>query len=461
MANINVKEIFKKLSFFKNNLSLLVPILIAVVALLLFVPTQILGSRLRKTMEESVQTGRTITTVAGQIEDAAKARQMEPYIKAYAHDANEIEKLMKETTLRELLSYRLFPDTNERTTLLFEEFGQKYRRGVDAMFQSVKAGVPPTDVEIDAALKRAPQQGMGAYGSPYGGYGPGSSGRTPAINPITSSASPYGGGYGRGMGPGMGLAALTDTQRKIFDTICLEKAQAAGMYANPIDVAGYVYWSDWKFENRDAAYKDCWYWQMGYWMIQDVFTTVAAMNRSASSTVDAPVKRVMNVSFVLGRTAGRAIRRPGRNIRTKKEGENPMYVTSAKDGMTAPCSGRMTCEDYDVMHFNVRVIVNAGDMLAFMKQLCTAKEHKFSGWKGNEPVQKYLHNQITVLESSTAPVDPESYEHMAYRYGDAQVVDLDLICEYVLNKAAYEKVKPKQVQDDITAALEKATKKKR
>lgn len=458
MANINVKDIFKKLSFFKNNLSLLAPILIAVVALLLFVPTKILGSKLRKTMEESAKTGRTITSLTSQLPEAAKAKQMEPYIKAYAHDANEIEKLTKQTTLREIFSYRLFPDTNERTSLLFEDFGQKYRSGVDALLQSVRAGGPPTDAEIQAAMQKAPQQGMGAYGSPYGGYGPGGPGRTPSMGPTMSSSSPYG-GYGRGLG--IASMAMTDTQRKIFDTICLEKAKAAGMYASPVDVAGYVYWADWKFENRDAAYKDCWYWQMGYWMTEDVFTAVREMNKGASSIVDAPVKRVMNVSFVLGRTTGRAIRRAGRSFRAKKEGGNPLYVTSAKDAMTTPCSGRFTCEDYDVMQFNVRTVVDAKDTLAFMKQLCTAKPHKFSGWKGNEPAQTYLHNQITILESGTAPVDPETIEHMAYRYGDAQVVELDLICEYVFNKAAYEAIKPQQVKTDITTAIESATKGKK
>ncbi len=462
MANVNVKEIFKKLSFFKNNLSLLVPILITVVALLLFVPTRILGSKLSKTMEnESGKTGKTITSLPSRLEDTAKARQMEPYINAYARDVNQIENLMKQTTLRELLSYRLFPDTNERTTLLFEEFGQKYRSGVDAMLQSVKATVPPTDPEIKAALQKAPQPGMGAYGGAYGGYGPGGNpGLTQTFNPTASasSGSPYG-MYDRG--GGMSTLGMTDTQRKIFDTICLEKAQTAGAYASPVDVGGYVYWADWKFENRDAAYKDCWYWQMGYWMIEDVFTTVREMNKSSSSVVDAPVKRVMNVSFVLGRASSRAFRRAGRGFRAKKEGDNPLYVTSAKDAMTMPCTERFSCEDYDIMHFEVRVVVDAKDTLAFMKQLCTAKEHKFSGWKGNEPAQKYLHNQITVLESSTAPVDPQRLEHLVYRYGDAEVVELDLICEYILNKAAYETTKPKQVKDDITAAVEKATAKKR
>jgi hypothetical protein len=458
MANINIKDLLKKLSFLKNNLSLLVPILIAVVALLLFIPTRILGSRLRKTIEnDSAQTGRTITSLASQLEEAAKAKQMEPYISAYARDANQIENLMKQTTLRELLSYRLFPDTNEGTTLLYEEFGRQYRTGVDAMLQSVKAGVPPTDTEVLAALQRAPQPGMGTYGGGYGSYGGPSPGRPPSL-----SASPTGSSlYGRG--PSFSSAMMTDTQRKIFDTICLEKAQAAGVYVSPLEVTGYVYWDDWRFGNRDAAYKDCWYWQMGYWMIEDVFTTVREMNKGASSVLDAPVKRVMNVSFALGKKGGRAMkRRPGQSgYGTKKEGENPTYVTSAKDAMTTPCTGRFSGESYDVMQFDVRVIVGAKDTLPFMKQLCTAKAHKFSGWKGDQPAQTYLHNQITILESTTSPVDPEFPEHMVHRYGDAQVVELEVICEYLFNKAAYEDIKPQQVKDDIVAAVESATKGKK
>jgi len=465
MANINIKDIFKKLSFFKNNLSLLVPILIAMAALLLFIPTRILGSRLRKTMEQqSAQTGRTIASLSNQLEEAARAKRMEPYINAYAHDANQIENLVKQTTLRELLSYRLFPDTNERTTLLYEEFGRRYRSGVDAMLQGVKAGAPPTEAEIAAALQRAPQPGMGAYGGAYGPYSQGPAGRSSSrssssrsssmSSPTSSMTSPY------GRGPNLSSYMMTDTQFKIFGTLCIEKAEAAGVYAGPIDLAGYLYWDEWKFENRDAAYKDCWYWQMGYWMIEDVVTTVREMNKAASSVLDAPVKRIMNASFVLGRTTGRSIRRVGRSARGKKEGENPTYVTSAKDAMTAPCTSRFTGETFDVMQFNVRVIVDAKDTLAFMKQLCTAKPHRFVGWKGNEPGQTYLHNQITILESGTAPVDPEDMEHVAYRYGDAQAVELDLICEYLFSKEAYEAIKPQLVKDDITNAAQADTKKR-
>lgn len=444
--NISAKDILKKLSFLKSNLSLLVPILIAVVALLLFIPTRILGGKLRSTVEQqSAQKARTIAALNNQIEEAAQAKRMEPYITAYARDANQIELMMTQTTQRELLSYRIFPDTNERTTLLFEEFSQHYRAGIEAMLksESVRAGVPPTWADITAAIKKAPQTSM------YGDYMP-----TMELPSAMTQSSPY--GYEGGYGMDLSSMMMTDTQRKIFDTICLEKARSAGIYANLADLGGYVYWSDWKFENRDAAYRDCWYWQMAYWMIEDVIATIGQMNKGAGNVLDAPVKRLMNVSFVFNRTMGRSLRRPGMGMGGlrggKRESEYPTYVVNAKTGMTTPCTGRFCNEEIDVMHFNVRVIVDAGSTMTFMKELCSAKPHQFRGWNGREPAQTFQHNQITILENSIAPVDPMSMQHFFHKYGDAPTVELDMICEYILDKPAYEHMKPQQAKDDIVSA---------
>jgi hypothetical protein len=448
---MNATDIFKRLSFLKNNLSLLVPILIAVVALLLFIPTRILSGKLRDTVtRQSGQVGRSVTSLIGRAEQAAKAKQLEPLVTAYAKDANQIENLMKQTTLRELLTYQIFPDTNERTALLFEQFDERYRSGIDAMLKSVKAGVPPTDSEIRAALERTPQSTFGgAYGSPYGGRNPSrmSGPMGPAVPGRDRQFTSF---------------SLPETQRKIVDNISLEKARAAGVYLSPVDLAGYTYWSDWKFENRDAAYRDCWYYQLGYWAIEDVIATVGKMNQNATSILDAPVKRVMNTGFVFGRSGmRRSMRRPGVGaIRTKKEGENPTYVTSARNAMSTPCTGRVCNEDIDVFHFEVRTIVDARYVMEFMKELCSAKEHKFRGWKGTGPEQTYKHNQITILETNVAPVDKMDLDHDFYVYGDEPVVDLDLFCEYVLNKPAYEEIKPQLIKDDIANANAPANKKK-
>ena len=82
----------------------------------------------------------------------------------------------------------------------------------------------------------------------------------------------------------------------------------------------------------------------------------------------------------------------------------PSYVINLKTAMAAPpCTGRFCSEEADVMHFNVRVMVAADQVMPFIQELCSAKTHKFRGWYGDEPEQTFKHNQITVLESTRHP----------------------------------------------------------
>ncbi len=447
--NVNIKDILKRLSFLKNNLALLVPIIIAIVALLLLIPTRILGGRLRTTVEEqSLRTGKTVDTLIRDVNSAAQAEVMRAEIEARAEDVNAIEALIAQAVQRDLLRYDIFgPDTNETSRLLFERFGQSYHAAINRLLENVNAGVCPARSEIQAALKTAPRStlrtGMGgAYGE--GAYG----------------GAPYGGGmdpYGGGgmMGRGQGLGIVTETDKKIVEQICLDRAKAFRVYASPVEVAGYAFWNDWTFENKDKAYQDCWYWQVGYWIIEDVFTSIQQMNQGAESIVTAPVKRLMSVDFTLKKN--RAMRgRRGGVARRSKETETPTYATGTKDALTTPCTGRFTTlpmvepTGIDVVQFDVKVVIDATQVMPFMAQLCTAKPHTFRGFYGDQPEQTYEHNQIGILETSVSQVEKESYSHYFYRYGDKPVVELDLICEYVFPRTpAFQEIIPKQVKDEL------------
>lgn len=447
--NVNIKDILKKLSFLKNNLALLVPIIIAIVALLLLIPTRILGSRLRATVEErSLRTAKTVDTLIRDVNSAAKADVMRAEIEARAQDANAIEALMAQTVQRELLRYDIFgPDTNETSRVLFERFGQAYRAAIDQLLARVNAGLCPTRNEIQTALKTAPRStlrtGMGgAYGEgPYGG------------TPYGGGMDPYGGGGMMGRGQALGI--ITETDKKIVEQICLDRAEAFDVYASPVDIAGYAYWTDWTFEDKDKAYKDCWYWQVGYWIIEDVFTSIEQMNQGAQNSLTAPVKRLMSVDFTLKKN--RAMRgRRGSFTRRSKDAENPTYATGIKDALTTPCTGRFTTlpmddvTGIDVVQFDVKVVIDATQVTPFMVQICTAKPHHFRGFYGDQPEQTYEHNQISILETSVSQVERESYTHYFYRYGDKPVVELDLICEYVLPRTpAFLEIIPKQVKDEL------------
>lgn len=434
-----IKGVLKKLSFLKNNLALLVPIIIVLVAGLLFIPTKLFSARLKKTIAgESVKAAGDIKRLIQDVNEAGQAAAMEEYVDAYSQDANQIELVMKQTTMRELFSYKLFPDTNETSQLLFDPFQQKYIAGVDAMVQRIGSGTPPMDAEIRSALEKSPlrssfnRMGMGGGGGAY-----------------------MGGGMGRGAG--INYRMLTPMDRKIVDKICEDKAKGIRVYLTQADIDGYAFWNDWKYEDWDKAVRQAWCWQMGYWVLEDVIATVEEMNKNSASVLDAPVKRVMNTSFTLSSQATRRIggSRMARGGRKDSNREMPTYVINFKTAIAAPpCTGRFCNEDLDVMHFNVRVIVGAEQVMSFIQELCGAKTHKFRGWHGEEPEQTFKHNQISVLESNVIPVDLEGVDHAVYRYGPTAVVDLDLICEYIFQRAGYDSVKPKVIQDDISGTVE-------
>ena len=135
-----------------------------------------------------------------------------------------------------------------------------------------------------------------------------------------------------------------------------------------------------------------------------------------------------------------------------KDTPAPAYVTDHKDALVLPCTGRFSKEEtgIDVVQFNVIVIVRADAVLPFIKELCSQKEHRFRGFFGNEPEQTFMHNQISILESSATAIETDSTKHDLYRYGNGAALELNLICEYVLDRAAYDPIKPQAVKDEMT-----------
>jgi hypothetical protein len=88
-------------------------------------------------------------------------------------------------------------------------------------------------------------------------------------------------------------------------------------------------------------------------------------------------------------------------------------------------------------------------VLPFMQQLCSAKQHKFRGFSGEEQEQVFKHNEITVLESNIRSIERNDTTHNLYRYGEDAVVELDLICEYIFDKKGYEEIKPDSVKESL------------
>jgi len=418
-------------SILKNYSLLLVPVVIAVVAVLLFIPTQLISGKLRAQIEnESIKKrGSKIRTLSKSLVTRGQWKRETEYQQYLKDDANEIALLAKQSTERELLSYKILPEPKDTSVLIFQEFSQRFCKEAEQLLARVNARDCPTDAELERGLV-----GLSKSRS----------------RPTRRSE--------RLSGWRIPLSRLREARATVEDILCREKAELACVYANRADLSGYEFWKEYKALGWSDAIKDCWYWQLGYWIIEDIIATVDALNSGSANVFTSPVKRLMSVSFPAG---GRRFRLRGRTgSGAKAADDRPRYVLSAEDVLSGLCTGRMSSDDIDIVHFNVVVVVSAKAILPFMQELCIAKQHKFSGWDGKGQEQVFKHNQITILESRIESIDREDITHERYRYGDDAVVKLDLVCEYIFNKAGYDKVKPEYVKESIKQILEEQEKKK-
>lgn len=443
MNTPDLKDVLQKLSVLTNNKSLLASIIIALVAILLFIPTTLMSNKLTERVEkESIGMARQIGGFLRNPVPADLPAKMQEHLGVYGNDADQVSLLALQSGRRELLSYNIFPSApNNASVLLFQEFAQNYQSGIDRMLEQLRARECPSVDELERGLETlstGPRRGVGM------GVGMGLG--MPTATPRRTSMRDY----------GLSVRAMDDASFTIVDGICEGRAKTAGVYANPLNIAGYTYWRDYKYDVKvEESVKHCWYYQLAYWIIEDVFQTIATANEGHASLLDAPVKRLTQATFTMGlkkaskvgKKGGAIIR--GGSARKKQEAESdrPSYIYEDIDQLTESLTGRLTNDNIDVTHFNFTVIVEAKSVLSFMKELCSAKTHTFRGWDGKQPPQTFKHNQITILECSTSSIDVDHKDHVRYRYGKEKVVELDMICEYVFNKQAYDEKKPEIIKN--------------
>ncbi len=402
----NYKDLIQKLSFLKNYTSLLLPVVIVLAALFLFVPIQLMSSNLknRVTKESISKIGKQIQSLTSDSVAVDQWKQEEVYQQAHERDANQIALLSLQSTQRQLLSYKIFPEPKDVSALIFREFGQRFCESVDELITRMNGRDCPTNAELERSIRSS-----GVSRSGRGGQ----------------SVS----------------VRLGEVDATILDVLCRAKAESASVYVSPFDLSGYGYWIDYKYAGENQAVEDCWYYQLGYWLIEDVIETIAALNSGSNSVYKSPVKRLSEIRFT-----GVDISSSESRVKMVETGDRPRYVLSDTDGLTRSYTGRVCDENVDVVHFRVSVVVSTKSVLSFMQQLCGAKQHKFSGFFGDEPERIFKHNQITILESQISSVDRGDVAHNLYRYGEDAVVQLNLICEYIFNSKGYEEIKPASVK---------------
>ncbi|MHC5060260.1 MAG: hypothetical protein ACYTFK_04145 [Planctomycetota bacterium] len=407
--------------FIRKYLSLLVPVLIVFVAIVLFVPTFLTGKSISKDMETSIADGKKITSLLKKTPCVAQAEVEKLYQIEHKKDADEIVQLARQSNLRELVSYNIFPKPQDTSQQVFVQFGARYRTKIEELIKSMNALDAPRDIDIRKEIEG-------------------------------NSSVPSGMGRGRlgGFGSIRMSGSKTGASNAIIDAVCNKRAESVLVYANPNVFAWYGYWGSYKYSGSEKSIKSCWHCQVAYWVYEDVVSTIAVMNSGSDCVYNSSVKRLVGVSFT--RPVGYVDSKLGMGMGTSTSAsftDAPGYVLAK--GVTIlgsePWTGRICDNDIDVIHFAVSVIVDSKSFMPFIKELCREKEHLHrEGYSENGAEKIYKHNQITVLMSKIKPVDRKAKEHEYYRYGDGAVVQLDLTCEYIFHRSSYDQIKPEPIK---------------
>jgi hypothetical protein len=159
------KDLIRKAGFLKNYSSLVVPVVIALVGVLLFIPTGLMNRELRKRIaKESVSIGKSVASLNRNVVVRDQWKKEQDYQQAYQADANQMALLAVQSTQGQLLSYRIFPEPKDTSTLIFEEFGRRYRKAVRELITRINARDCPTETELQRHL----QSSSGSFGGRRG-----------------------------------------------------------------------------------------------------------------------------------------------------------------------------------------------------------------------------------------------------------------------------------------------------
>ena len=396
---------------------LLVPIGILAAACLVLGLTAVSGGSLTRAIEsQSVAVRNQLTGMLQDTPSSQQAQLEKRYQDQHQVDADSVGRVIVGASQRELLSYKIFPKPKDTSQQIFTEYGQRYRGAIEKLVLGMNGLDAPSDTELRSAMGMSTTAVPGTWG--------------------------------------------VDMQKKehtgMIDSLCRKRAQECAVYANPKHLAWYDYWNAFKFAGQDKAVDDCWNSQVAYWVYEDVCTTIRTLNAGSTSVFTSPVKRLVGVSFQNAVTYPTASMMTYEGVGMTAMGiaDNPMYVqmeTMPSAMGVEPWTGRFCNDQMDVIHFSAMVIVDARQVMPFMRELCAEKTHTFrKGFAENGQEVPLSHNNIAILQSAIGPVERGQKEHELYRYGDSPAVQVTLTCEYVFQRAGYDEIKPESIKKLIS-----------
>lgn len=358
-------------------------------------------------------------------------------------NADQIKLQAHQTTDRPLISDEVFPAPAGKPLVSYRPFARRYCRVLEGFLEQLNAKDRPSTEEIKRDRLRTDSVSQDDFRS--------------NLNRSRNQ-------------PG---SEMKSQEERLDEDFYRRRAQEISVYASVNAFSCYGQWwsADWEGTDSDILFSNGWYTQIAAWIQQDIVATIVQMNQGSASVADSPVKRLIEISFAgrkfgaaagPGRTSTPRIRSQGRsnNALTRRGSSDtlPGYVTvsaSARNAQPAnqivnPWTKRQSGKVYDVVHFEIAVILDSTTINDFLNVLQGEKVTEVKGVNESETIRR---NQITVLQYETLQVDHKNEKKDGYYYGNDSLTGLRLVCEYVFFKEGYDHLKPQVVKDAGKAPL--------
>ena len=337
------------MSFIKRYIALAVPVAIILAAVLVYVPTTLIGGSIKKEIDRSsLAQGKKIESLLRGTKPEQQWQMEKDYQDRHHDDAGNIRLYARQSTLRELIRYGIFPEPKDKSQQLFNEFGLDYQDAIVAFLESMNALDAPSKIDIERELGTK----------------------------LTSTKSRSQNKAGR--------KKQTAAEKK-RDVVCCKRAELISVYANPGLFKWYDFWDYWpemEFPGSKKAVEHCWHSQVAYWIYEDVVDTINALNAGSQSVSTSSVKRLLGVSFQRELIDEAKAKKKG-NVQATTfftKTDKPEYVLDEEKSIMdiKPWTGRKSDKsNIDVVHFSIAVVVGAKQVLPFMQELCSEKEHTY------------------------------------------------------------------------------------
>lgn len=243
------------------------------------------------------------------------------------------------------------------------------------------------------------------------------------------------------LSPGQELSSLTeDQQRGIRDNMLgsrirryREHAGSVAFYAS-IDSLANVSSA---LAESEPSLRQCWDWQTQYWIREDIFRAIALANQSATSAIDAPVKRLLWLAIdQAAASAGSGSPAPNPGDAGAAPAGDPNAVPpsnlrlSPSGRISGPGSGNGM---YDLRSCNVIAIVAAKRLPQWLDAIART-------------------NFMTVLDCDVDAVDSVEQLKDGYYYGAEPVVKVSVRIETAWLREWTKKYMPSEIRAELEIA---------